>query len=102
MRLGGYRQGQRGGQGVERVIARDARQIEALESADGILGGAGPAEKAGAVCLAEQRKYHVTACVHVMDGDEQLAKTGLPEILGKQLDVATGEIAGARCGNRCR
>ena len=90
---------QRGCERVERMIARDAGQIEAFESADGILGRAGPAEKTRAMCLAEQRKYEITPRVHVMDGDQQLAKSGLPEILREELDVASGQIARARRRN---
>jgi len=96
VRLGGDGQRERRRERVERVVARDAAQVEHLERTPSAVGRAGPAEKPLPMGAAEQRKHEIAPHVHVVDEDEELSKSGLPEILRQQLHVSPRKLSRRR------
>ena len=49
--------------------------------------------------VAKQRKDHVAPRIDVVNRDDQLSKTRLSEIVGKQFDIPSCEIVRLRPGN---
>ena len=50
----------------------------------------------------QQAEDHVTPGVDVVDDEQELAKAGLPEIFGQQLDVFAGQFETRRRAQRGR
>ena len=97
MRIGGDRHSEGGRERVHRVVAPDAGEVEHF--------GAAPAfrrcesamrEEALTVTFTEQREHEITARVHVVRDDQQLAEGGLTEVLAEQLDEAAAKFAPRR------
>src|SRR3954463_8005191 len=86
------RQRERGRERSECVIARDARQIERLHLARGTVSYAWPSEETRPMRVAKKRKHHVAARIDVVNGNEQLAKTGLSKIVGEKFDIPPRQV----------
>ena len=92
LRVGRHRQGQRAGHRVEDVVARRAGQVHRLGGSTVEPGGLPPQEERAPPVAAQQRKHQVLARVQVVRDDQQLAKSGLAQVVGQQLGVAPAQV----------
>ena len=89
--LGAHRQAQRRVEHLDHVISRHAGQVEQLPGRPAAGVALGRAEEVAAVALTHQRENEIAAHVQVVDGQDQLAEAGLPDVLAQQLGVGPGE-----------
>ena len=74
------------------MIARHAGEVEHLGAARVRRLAGRPPDQIAPPVLADQREQQIAMRVGVVHGDDQLAETGLAEVLGQQLGVAPPEL----------
>ena len=84
------------GDAVGEMIARDAREIERPPPVALRPPCRRTTEQIAPPAFAHQREHEIAMRIDVVHRDQQLAKSGLPEVLGKQLRVSAAEIARRR------
>ena len=99
LRVGRHRQGQGPGHRVE-AWSRAAPANLPLGGSAVEPGGMPAQEKRPSPVAAQQRKHQILSRVEIVGDDQQLAKSGLAQVVGQQLGVAPLKSARGGCVTR--